>query len=126
MDEFGELIGIDRTTISRYESGQFEPSRTVLILLYILASKDERAAILESMGDMNEEALAPFKNATESLKVLEKPDPNRKQFAEASAELVASKEPIEPPLVKLVRLYPNKKVKQYIAQMVPYLEFLAK
>src|ERR1700733_6832974 len=28
MDEFGELIGIDRTTISRYESGQFEPSRT--------------------------------------------------------------------------------------------------
>jgi transcriptional regulator with XRE-family HTH domain len=126
MAEFGDLIGIDHSTISRYEAGTVEPSRTVWTLLFLLASKDEREAILESMGEIGESALAHFEGARESLKLLQRPDPNRKLFAEASAELVASKEPIEPPLIKLVKLYPNKKVKQYVAQMVPYLEFLAK
>ena len=125
MVEFGDLIGIDHSTISRYESGTVEPSRTVWMLLFLLASKDEREAILESMGDVSEATLSHLQNA-EPLKLSERPDPNRKEFAEASAKLIASKEPIEPSLTKLVKLYPNKKVRQHLAQIIPYFEFLAK
>lgn len=125
MGEFAELLGTEQSTISRYESGQFPPSRTVLTLLYLLASKDERPAILKEMGDVSD-ALKQFQNAGESLKLLEKPDKHRKEFMEASRDLLASKEPLEPALIEIVKLSSNKKVRAALAHFLPYFQFLAK
>ncbi len=128
MTEFAELIGIDQSTISRYEGGQIEPSRTVWILLFLLASSGEREAILEAMGEGSEASLASrYRNAEESLKLLkrEKTDVNRIEFAEASTALLASKESIDPALVQMLKLYPSKKFRQALAAMLPYFAFVA-
>jgi len=128
MAEFAELIGTDQSTISRYEAGQIEPSRTVWILLFLLASSDEREAIIEAMGDVSEASLASrYQNAQESLKLLKpkKSDLNRMKFAEASTTIVASKESIDVALVQVLELYPNKKFRQALAAMLPYFEFVA-
>jgi len=128
MTEFAELIGTEQSTISRYEAGQIEPSRTVWILLFLLASGGEREAILEAMGEGSESSLASrYQNAEESLKLLKskKTDVNRIEFAEASTALLASKESIDPVLVQVLKLYPSKKFRQALAAMLPYFEFVA-
>lgn len=131
MTEFAESLGTDQSTISRYESGQVVPSKTVLILLFLIASGTERNPILEAMGDVSEVSLlSRYKGADEALKRLPKPtDTSRVQFAEESAAMIASKEPIEPALVQLLKLCRshtgNRKLRQAVAQMLPYFEFVA-
>jgi hypothetical protein len=78
------------------------------------------------MGDVSQATLALFQSAPESLKGLQRPDRHRKEFAEASAALLGSKEPVEPALVEIVKLSSNKKVRQALAQMLPYFEFVGR
>jgi transcriptional regulator with XRE-family HTH domain len=131
MTEFAESLGTDQSTISRYESGQVVPSKTVLILLFLLASGTEREPILEAMGEVSDASLlSRYKGADEALKRLPKPtDTSRVQFAEESAAMIASKEPIEPALVQLLKLCRshagNRKLRQAVVQMLPYFEFVA-
>lgn len=131
MTEFADSLGTDQSTISRYESGQVVPSRTVLILLFLLASGAERDAIREAMGDVGEASLmARYRHAEEALKLLPKrTDVSRVEFAEESAAIISSKEPIDPVLVELLKLFRghgrNRKLRQAVAQMLPYFEFVA-
>lgn len=131
MNEFAESLGTDQSTISRYESGRVVPSRTVLILLFLLASSHERDVIREAMGEFSEGALlARYKGAEELLKRLPKgSDTSRAEFAEASAALISSKEPIESALVEVLQLFGrhgrNQKLRQAVAQMLPYFKFVA-
>jgi transcriptional regulator with XRE-family HTH domain len=132
MTEFAESLGTDQSTISRYESGQVVPSKTVLILLFLLASGEERDAILEALGDVSEASLlSRYRGAEEALKRLPKhTDTSRVEFAEQSAALVSSKDPIDPTLVQLLRLFRNhgrnRKLRQVLVQMLPYFEFVAR
>ena len=131
MTEFAESLGTDQSTISRYESGQLVPSKTVLILLFLLACEEERGAIRDAMGDVSEASLlARYGRVEDELKGLPKHfDASRLQFAEESAAIVSSKEPIEPALAELLKLYRaharNRKLRQALAQMLPYFEFVA-
>jgi transcriptional regulator with XRE-family HTH domain len=126
MAEFADLVGIDRTTIGRYESGQVEPSRTVWTLLFLLATPDERETILESMGSVSQGILARFENAGESLRRLKRPDPKRVEFIEASTAILNSGEAIEPSLIDVLKLYPRKKFRDALASMIPYFKFTAR
>ena len=65
---FADLIGTDQSTVSRYEANQVVPSRTVLILLLLLASEEERPAIREAMGDIDEAMLT-----SQLIKTVSKP-----------------------------------------------------
>lgn len=131
MTEFAESLGTDQSTISRYESGHVVPSKTVLILLFLLAAGTERDPIRQAMGEMSEAALlAHYKGAEETLKRLPKgSDRSRAEFAETSVALVSSEEPIEPALVELLRLFHtharNRKLRQILGQMLPYFQFVA-
>ena len=110
------------------------PSKTVLILLFLLASEEERSAILEAIGDVNESLLTSrYGNAEDSLKkfLAGRHSPsnlNRVEFAEESAAIVASKEPIESVLVELLKLFRshagNRKLLQALIHMLPYFEFV--
>lgn len=131
MTEFAELLGTDQSTISRYESGQVVPSRTILILLFLLASVAERESIREAMGSVSEAMLmSRYEGAREALKDVPKgSNTSLAVFAEESAAIVSSKEPIEPAFVELVKLFRrhgrNRKLRQAMEQFVPYLEFIA-
>ena len=80
------------------------------------------------MGDVSEASLTSrYQQAEESLKLLKhkKSDVSRIEFSETATALVASKEPIDPALVQLLKLYPSKKFRQALAAMLPYFEFVA-
>jgi transcriptional regulator with XRE-family HTH domain len=110
MAEFAETLGSDQSTISRYESGQLIPSRTVLILLYLLSSGTEREAIEELLGSAKAETLQHYRNAEAELRKIPK-----------GGE--------EPPFLDLLNLLRdnagNRKLRAAVAQMLPYLEFIA-
>ncbi len=140
MTEFAEMIGADQSTISRYESGQVLPSKTVLILLLLLAEGEERAAISDAMGAADLGALnARFAGSLEILRAHAKKYPRsvktaatdivRIQMVEESAALVSAGKPIEPALVAMLKLFrehgDNKRLRQCLAQMLPYFEFVA-
>lgn len=131
MTEFAELLGTDQSSISRYESGQVVPSKSVLILLFLLASEVERVALHEAMGEVSEAVLlSRYRSAEEALKRLPKgTDRSRVQFVDESVAMLTSKEPIEPAVVQLLMLFRtharNRKLRQAVAQMLPYFEFVA-
>jgi len=50
MAEFAEVLGTQQSTISRYESGQLVPSKSVLILLFLIARAREREALAKAIG----------------------------------------------------------------------------
>jgi hypothetical protein len=81
------------------------------------------------MGEVSEASLtARYQNVEASLRLVKpkKSDVNRIAFAEASTNLVASAEAIDPALVQIIKLYPHKKFRQTLAGMLPYFEFVAK
>ena len=68
-----------------------------------------------------------FPSSGESLKHFEKPDRSTgKSFQKQPKPFCASKEPVDPALVEVVRLSSHKKVKQALAHFLPYFQFLAK
>jgi transcriptional regulator with XRE-family HTH domain len=135
MTEFAELIGADQSTISRYESGQVLPSKTVLILLFLLAEEEERAVIADATGGVDLSALkARLTNSEEILRAVARnrssarkksgAEEVRTLMAEESASLVSSGKPIEPALVAMLRLFRehgnNKRLRKSLVQMLPY------
>ena len=140
MTEFAELIGTDQSTVSRYESGRILPSKTTLIVLLLLSREEEKAPILAAMGEVDEHALRTrFEGAQETLGALLRRhrqarrssavELKRIEFAEESAAIVSSGRPIEPALVEIIKLCrkysDNRKLRNSLAQMLPYFEFVA-
>ena len=129
MVQFAESLGTEQSTISRYEAGQLVPSKTVLILLYVLASGDNREAILEALGASATAIRERYRGAEETLmKLPSNTDTTIVEFAEESAALVRSRE-VDPELLDLVKLWRkhngNRKLRRAIAGMLPYFEFIA-
>jgi transcriptional regulator with XRE-family HTH domain len=48
--DFAHVLGVQPSTVSRYESGKLQPSRTILLLLWDMATEIERSIIEPSMG----------------------------------------------------------------------------
>lgn len=131
MSDFAESLGTDQSTVSRYEAGQVTPSRTVLILMFLLASEPDRDVIRAAMGEVSEAALlARYRDAEQAIRGLSKrSDSTRVAFAEESAAILHAKDPIDPTLIELLRLFRtharNRKLRSAVAQMLPYFRFLA-
>jgi len=136
MAEFAEMIGTEQSTISRYEAGQIVPSKTVLILLFLLATDSEKKTILEALGIGDEQQIeAQFRGAEEELKKVSElrrrhgRDPTLIQFAEEAAKIVSTGAPVEKALVQILKLWrlhrDNKELLQSLEQMLPYFRFVA-
>lgn len=50
MVEFARHLGCSQSTISGYESGKIDPSRSMLLLVLRWAEGEERAVILDALG----------------------------------------------------------------------------
>jgi transcriptional regulator with XRE-family HTH domain len=129
MVQFAESLGTEQSTVSRYEAGQLVPSKTILILLYVLASGENREAILEALGASGPAIENRYRSAEETLKKLPRnADLTVLDFAEESAALVQSGE-VDPALVNLVKLWRgsagNRRLRRVVAGMLPYFEFIA-
>lgn len=139
MTEFSELLGLEQSTVSRYESGQVIPSRTVLILLLLLAKDEEEAPILAALGVPSRDALAlprqRLKEALPAIKNLRGQIGERTEvdqvlaaFAEEAQLILSKRVPVERSLVELLKLcrkhHANKRLRRAVDEMLPYFEFL--
>jgi transcriptional regulator with XRE-family HTH domain len=108
MVEFGRMMGIAHSAISRYESGKIAPSRAVLVLLWGLAEGDyEKRVIAHALGEEPktlEASVARFNRDVlqlaaefdqELLRVRTSPE-TRRRFADLALKILAEPEmPIE-------------------------------
>jgi transcriptional regulator with XRE-family HTH domain len=136
MAEFAEMIGTEQSTISRYEAGQIVPSKTVLILLLLLATDSEKRPILEALGIVDEQQIeAQFRGAEEALKKVSElrrrhgRDPTLVQFAGEAAQIVSAGAPVGKALVQIMKLWrlqrDSQELQQSLEQMLPYFRFVA-
>lgn len=139
MTQFSELLGLEQSTVSRYESGQVVPSRTVLILLLLLANDEEEPAILTALGVPTKEALAlPRQKLREALPAIRnlhgrgdeeaELDQTLAAFAEEAHLILSKRVPVDRSLVELLKLYrrhhSNKRLRRAVVEMLSYFEFL--
>jgi transcriptional regulator with XRE-family HTH domain len=125
---FAVLIGAQRVSVSRYESGSVEPGAPVLWKLYHLAEKDEKEAIEQALkfrlgadltgqnvlvdatlGDL--EQMVNFEGRLDAIHSF---NPNkRKDFARFISEvstLLETCESIDSSLIEIVKLWRNHSV----------------
>jgi len=137
MVEFASLIGATDSTISKYESGRLVPSKTVLILLFLLADESEKSTLKEALGVWDEkksQASFPAAEAklTELLKTLRKSrnssaqDRARIEFVKEALALLAARTPIDPAAVEILGFLrthaASRKLHTSLAQILTYLE----
>jgi transcriptional regulator with XRE-family HTH domain len=136
MAAFADTIGTEQSTVSRYESGQLNPSRTVLILLLLLAKDKEQEPILAALGIGDDTQMKA--RITEAQQVLHRVnnlqsrhqlDSTIVEFAEEAAKMVSAGKPIERSLIKLLKLWQqhdgNRRLHRELAGMLPFFEFVA-
>ena len=137
MVEFADLIGATNSTISKYESGRLVPSKTVLILLFLLADESEKSSLKEALGVWDEKKSqesfpAAEAKLTELLKTLRKSrnasvqDRARIEFAKETLALLTARTPIDPAAVEILGCLrthvANRKLHTYLQQILTYLE----
>ena len=137
MVEFADLIGATNSTISKYESGRLVPSKTVLILLFLLADESEKPSLREALGVWDEKkSQASFPavktKLTELLKTLRKSrnasalDRARIEFAKEALALLAARTPIDPAAAEILGFLrahaANRKLHASLPQILTYLE----
>jgi transcriptional regulator with XRE-family HTH domain len=140
MAEFSETIGTQQSTISRYESGRIPPSKSILILLLLLADEDEKPEILKALGLENTQAGAELHLSKHRLNEarrtlsggarLSKADQRLAAFVEEAAKIAQSGIPVDDCLVELLHLWrthsSNRKgLRDSLAQMLPYFKYTA-
>jgi len=137
MAEFAETIGTQQSTISRYEAGQLVPSRSMLILLLLLANEDEKSAVAEALGVEDADRIANrYAGARRALFDLRAQSKKAKPgadtlsgFVEEAAAIASTGEPVDRSIVELLRLWREQKNKRQlrnaVAQMLPYFQFVA-
>lgn len=140
MSEFAETLGTQQSTISRYEGGKLVPSKSILILLYLLAVDDERPEIADALGIPTASKLEKtFLSAHQQLDALKSLSVDlarsdegqtlKAKFAEDAVAVVNAGEldPVLVELMELLRSHPqNHDLKIALSSMLPYFRFCAK
>jgi hypothetical protein len=140
MAEFADTLGTQQSTVSRYEADQLVPSRSILILLFLLAEGDDRRALSDALGLRDPKTLqAKFAAAKEQLDSIKRARrPSKKQsgtsedaitFANEAAAIATLGEPIDGALIEFLRLWrahpESKQLQKALATMLPYFRFSA-
>lgn len=115
MVQFAERLGLTQGSVSRYEAGKLQPSRSILLLLLQLAEGDEREPILEALGevpsemqlweaDLNRRVDEARKELSEFFAKMEGGQRARERFFDLAMEIVRSgRTPL--PLIRAMELW---------------------
>jgi transcriptional regulator with XRE-family HTH domain len=139
MTEFAKEIGSTQSTVSRYEAGKLNPSRTVLLLLLQLAEGPERDAILGYLGvEPRNRAAATAKQLIDSMRIFEeyldhqgtKPPaeevPSQVDFARLAKTILINGPEPDLSLTRLLELWlvhgKTRRFREYFRRAVHYLE----
>lgn len=137
MVEFADLIGATNSTISKYESGRLVPSKTVLILLFLLADESEKSGLREALGIWDQKKLqtsfpAAREKLTELLKTLGQSrnasaeEQARIEFGKEALALLSARAPLDPAAIEIVRCLrthsASRKLHTSLPQILAYLE----
>lgn len=137
MVEFARLVGSDHSSVSRYESGQIVPGKTMLILLLLLAKSEEKAPLLKALGLRDEaETQQVFAGALESLVECERLAANSRsrsakdaglaEFVKEAAAIAAARLPLDPVVADVLRRLrsskANPKIQAHFRKFAVYLD----
>jgi transcriptional regulator with XRE-family HTH domain len=114
MVEFARLIGSSHSTVSGYESGTVRPSKSMLILLLLLAKGDEKKPLLTALGvDDDAQIQRTFEGALDTILEYERAsvrsrksaakDAGLREFAKEAAAVISSGVPLDPSVAEVLR-----------------------
>jgi transcriptional regulator with XRE-family HTH domain len=137
MVEFARLVGSDHSSVSRYESGQIVPGKTMLILLLLLAQGDEKTPLLKTLGLRDDaETQQAFEGALESLVEYERlatrsgsrsaKDAGLAEFVKEAAAIAAARLSLDPVVADILRLLrtskASPKIQTHFRRFMVYLD----
>jgi hypothetical protein len=134
MARFGRLIGGDHTLVSRYEAGKTDPSKTVLILLMLLAQDDnEKTPILKALGVVDEaEFQAAYQDVEKKLRELEdldtrsrkilKKDGGRRDFVIEAIAIAESRISLDPAIARILQRLRNPETSRKVQVLLRDLD----
>jgi len=137
MVEFARLIGLDYTSISRYESDQIVPGRPVLILLLLLAQGDEKPPLVKALGLRDDDEIQKaFEGGLASLMEYERQatrsrsksrkDAGLTAFVKEAAAIANARLSLDPVVAEVLRRLrvsnASRKIQTHLRNCLIYLE----
>lgn len=137
MVQFGQLIGADHSLVSRYESGKVPPSKTMLILLLLLARGDEKAPLMTALGIGDDaEIQAVYQDALNSLleygrlaarsRSRSAKEAGLREFVQEAAAIATSGISLDPSVAEVLRRLrtpgAGRKIQAHFRNLLGYLD----
>lgn len=137
MVEFARLVGSDHSSVSRYESGQIVPGKTMLILILLLAQGDEKPPLLKALGMRDDgETQQAFEGALESLLEYERlatrsrsrsaKDTGLTEFVKEAVAIANARLSLDPAVAEVLRRLrasnANRRVQAHFRNFLVYLD----